>query len=162
MNIAICPGSFDPITLGHIDVIKRTAKIFDKVIVVAMDNPAKTTSAFTEEEKQDFIKRSVKGIPNVEVDSYNGLLAEYVKIKGAVAVVKGLRAVSDFEYEFQQALINRKLNPEVETMFLSASPEHMFLSSSLVKNVCSYGGDITGMVPEEIKNDIINKINRKG
>lgn len=162
MNIAICPGSYDPITLGHIDVIKRTAKIFDKVIVVAMDNPAKVTSAFTKEEKQDFITRSVKGIPNVEVDSYSGLLAEYVKIKGAVAVVKGLRAVSDFEYEFQQALINRKLNPDVETMFLSASPEHMFLSSSLVKNVCSYGGDITGMVPEEIKNDIINKFSKKG
>lgn len=162
MNIAICPGSYDPITLGHIDVIKRTAKIFDKVIVVAMDNPAKVTSAFTKEEKQDFIIRSVKGIPNVEVDSYSGLLAEYVKIKGAVAVVKGLRAVSDFEYEFQQALINRKLNPDVETMFLSASPEHMFLSSSLVKNVCSYGGDITGMVPEEIKNDIINKFSKKG
>ncbi len=162
MNIAICPGSYDPITLGHIDVIKRTAKIFDKVIVVAMDNPAKVTSAFTKEEKQDFIIRGVKGIPNVEVDSYSGLLAEYVKIKGAVAVVKGLRAVSDFEYEFQQALINRKLNPDVETMFLSASPEHMFLSSSLVKNVCSYGGDITGMVPEEIKNDIINKFSKKG
>ncbi len=158
MKIAVCPGSFDPVTLGHLDVISRASKLFDKVIVVVMTNPSKSSSTFTVEERIELIKKCIPDMENVEVDSYSGLLAEYVKMKGAVAVVKGLRAVTDFEYEFQQSLINRQLNPDMDTLFLSAKHENMFLSSSLVRNVCSLGGDISGMVPKEIEQEIINRI----
>jgi len=161
MKIAVCPGSFDPVTLGHLDVVSRASRLFDKVIVVVMTNPSKSSSTFTVEERVELIKKSIKGMDNVEVDSYCGLLAEYAKEKGAVAIVKGLRALSDFEYEFQQSLINRQLNPEMDTLFLSAKHENMFLSSSLVRNVCSLGGDISGMVPKEIEKEIISRINGK-
>jgi len=161
MKIAVCPGSFDPVTLGHLDVISRASKLFDKVIVVVMTNPSKNSSTFTVEERVELIKKCIPDMENVEVDSYSGLLAEYAKMKGAVAIVKGLRALSDFEYEFQQSLINRQLNPDMDTLFLSAKHENMFLSSSLVRNVCSLGGDISGMVPKEIEQEIINRINGK-
>ncbi|MBQ3005015.1 MAG: pantetheine-phosphate adenylyltransferase [Clostridia bacterium] len=161
MKIAVCPGSFDPVTLGHLDVISRASKLFDKVIVVVMTNPSKNSSTFTVEERVKLIEKCIPDMENVEVDSYSGLLAEYAKMKGAVAIVKGLRALSDFEYEFQQSLINRQLNPDMDTLFLSAKHENMFLSSSLVRNVCSLGGDISGMVPKEIEQEIINRINGK-
>ncbi|MBQ6708865.1 MAG: pantetheine-phosphate adenylyltransferase [Clostridia bacterium] len=161
MKIAVCPGSFDPVTLGHLDVISRASKLFDKVIVVVMTNPSKSSSTFTVEERVKLIEKCIPDMENVEVDSYSGLLAEYAKMKGAVAIVKGLRALSDFEYEFQQSLINRQLNPDMDTLFLSAKHENMFLSSSLVRNVCSLGGDISGMVPKEIEQEIINRINGK-
>lgn len=157
MKIAVCPGSFDPVTLGHLDIITRSAKLFDKVIVVVMKNFNKTPS-FTPEERMEFLKRCTCHIPNVEIDSYSGLLADYAAEKGAVAIVKGLRAVSDFEYEFQQALTNKKLNPELETVFITTSSEHMFLSSSVVKQVCHLGGDISTFVPKEIKDDIIERV----
>ena len=147
MKIAICPGSFDPITIGHLDVIRRAARMFDKVIVVVMFNYHKQTSAFTPQERVDLIKRVTKDIPGVEVDHHYGLLADYARDKGAVAIVKGLRAVSDFEAEFQQALANKKLNSEVETVFLTASAENMYLSSSVVKQICEFGGDISEFVP---------------
>ena len=160
MRIAICPGSFDPITNGHLAAIKRAAKLFDKVIVVVMRNLNKDVGSFTTEERVDFIKRCTKDLPNVCVDSYAGLLADYVREKGASAVVKGLRAISDYDDEFRQALTNQKLNSEMETIFMVSNAEHMFLSSSVVKEVCRLGGDITQFVPPEICDDIIKRLGR--
>ncbi len=160
MRIAICPGSFDPATMGHLDIIHRSAKLFDKVIVVVMSNYNKTNYSFTAEERVQLLRRCTADIPNVEIDTYDGLLVDYAKKVGAVAVVKGLRAVSDFEYEFQQALTNKNLYPELETVFVTTQAENMFLSSSVVKQVCSLGGDITPFVPEQIRDDIIKRIRR--
>lgn len=156
----ICPGSFDPLTIGHLDIIKRTSKLFDNVIVVVMRNYNKDGGSFTVEERVDFIKRCTANIPNVTVESHLGLLADYAKEKGACAVVKGLRAISDYDDEFRQALTNQKLNPELETIFMVTSAEHMFLSSSVVKQVCALGGDVSNFVPEEIRDDIIARLRR--
>ena len=158
-RIAICPGSFDPVTLGHLDIIRRASVLFDKVIVLVVVNPVKNTS-FTPDERVELIRKSVDGIPNVEVDLYTGLLVDYVRSKGAVAIVKGLRAMSDFEYEFQMALTNRKLYPEAETVFLTTAADNMYLSSSLVKQVAGLGGDISEFVPACIVPDIMKKIGR--
>ena len=159
MKIAVCPGSFDPVTMGHMDIIRRSASMFDKVIVVVMTNyQKKHTYAFSPQERAELIKRCTADMPNVEVDCYDGLLAEYARQKHAIALVKGLRAVSDFEYEFQQALTNKKLNCELETVFLTCQAENMFLSSSVVKQVCELGGDISNFVPEIIRTDIIKRI----
>ena len=160
-TIAICPGSFDPITKGHLDIISRSAKMFDKVIVVVMSNVYKTSSTFTIEERIDMIKKSVAGIQNVEVDSFDGLLADYAAIKKAGVIIKGLRAMSDFEYEFQMALANKKLNPELETVFLTTSAENMYLSSSIVKQIASMGGDVSDFVPEAIYSYIVEKLTDK-
>ena len=157
----VCPGSFDPLTIGHLDIITRSAKLFDKVIVVVMRNPNKDVGSFTTEERVEFIKRCTKNLPNVSVDSYAGLLAEYVREKGASAVVKGLRAISDYDDEFRQALTNQKLNSEMETIFMVSNAEHMFLSSSVVKQVCRLGGDISTFVPHEICDDIVKRLSRK-
>jgi pantetheine-phosphate adenylyltransferase len=161
MKIAICPGSFDPVTKGHLDVITRTAKMFDKVIVVVMINYHKRERAFTEKERVELLKRCTTGLKNVKIDMYRGLLADYARNHNAVAIVKGLRAVSDFEDEFQQALTNKKLNPDLETVFLTANAENMFLSSSVVKQVCEFGGDISDFVPEEVRDDIIKRLKGK-
>lgn len=157
MKIAVCPGSFDPITLGHMDVINRASKLFDQVIVLVSVNVTKS-SLFTMEERVEFAKKATLHLPNVTVDSYDGLLADYLKIKGACAIVKGLRAVSDFEYEFQMSLANKKLNPEAETIFFTAAGENMYLSSSLVKQMASFGGDISEFVPDCIVEDIKKKL----
>lgn len=157
MKTVICPGSYDPITLGHIDVINRASTLFDKVIVVVLINHKKTYS-FTPEERVDFIKKSVAHLNNVEVDFYDGLLADYAKQHNAYAIVKGLRAMSDFEYEFQMALANRKLNPDVETLFLTTKSEYMYLSSSMIKQIASMGGDISEFVPSVIHNSIIERL----
>jgi pantetheine-phosphate adenylyltransferase len=161
VSLAVCPGSFDPITKGHMSVIKRASKLFDKVIVVVMVNFKKPNGTFTAQERVSLIKRCVSDIPNIEVDYYDGLLAEYAKIKHADAIVKGLRAVSDFEDEFQQALINKKLNPDVETVFVTAGADYMYLSSSIVRQVCELGGDVSEFVPDVIYNDIIKRIRGK-
>lgn len=157
MSTAICPGSFDPITLGHLNIIRRTANIFDRVIVCIMYNATKTSPMFTVEEKVDMVRRAVAKYPNVEVDFSDGLLAEYAKKHEGAVIVKGLRAASDFEYEFQMNLINKKINPALETMFLTASEKYTFLSSSVVREMASYGADLTGLVPDEIKKDIEEK-----
>ena len=157
MSIAICPGSFDPITLGHLNIIRRTAQIFDRVVVCVMVNANKPSPMFTVEEKLDMVRRVVSRFPNVEVDFSDGLLAEYAKRYEGAVVVKGLRAASDFEYEFQMNLINKKINPGMETMFLTSSEKYTFLSSSVVREMASYGADLTGLVPDEIKADIENK-----
>lgn len=157
MKICICPGSFDPLTKGHLDIIRRCSGLFDKVIVVVMHNKQKH-STFTKVERMNFIERCTKELNNVEIDSFDGLLADYAGLKNANVIVKGLRAVSDFEYEFQQALVNKKLNNKVETLFLMSDAENMFLASSIVKQVCELGGDISAFVPPEICPDIIKKI----
>ncbi|MCQ2455458.1 MAG: pantetheine-phosphate adenylyltransferase [Clostridia bacterium] len=158
-RIAICPGSFDPITIGHIDIIKRAAAMFDKIIIVVMKNINKTGS-FSPEERKEFIVKSVADIPNVEVDIYGGLLADYAAQKNACAIIKGLRAMSDFEYEFQMALTNKKLNPNVETIFLTTSTENMYLSSSMVKQIASMGGDISDFVPPVILDEITTRLKK--
>lgn len=160
MKIAVCPGSFDPVTHGHLDIIHRASALFDKVIVVVMTNNAKSP-VFTLEERVELIRRCTADIPNVEVELFDGLLADYVKQKNAVAIVKGLRAMSDFEYEFQMALTNRKLCPQAETVFLTTRAEHMYLSSSLVRQVAALGADIAEFVPACILPDIIKKIGKE-
>ena len=161
MKIAIYPGSFDPITLGHLDIIRRGAACFDKLYVCVMVNCEKKLPMFTPERRLELIRRSVADIPNVEVENWSGLLADYAKQKNACAIVKGLRAVSDFEYEFQMALANRKLNPELDTVFLMTSAEYMYLSSSIVKDIAVHGGGVADFVPEGIMQDIVRRI-RKG
>ena len=157
MTTAICPGSFDPITLGHVDIIRRAAEIFDEVIVCVMHNAAKKSPMFTLEEKLSMARRAVAQYPNVRVDSYDGLLTEYVRRFEKPVVVKGLRAASDFDYEFQMNMINKRLNPMVETMFLTASERYTFLSSSIVREVAQYGAELKGLVPDEIIPDIEEK-----
>ncbi|MBC7333216.1 MAG: pantetheine-phosphate adenylyltransferase [Actinobacteria bacterium] len=152
-RIALCPGTYDPITEGHRDVIIRCSEIFEKVIVAVANNVRKKP-LYSIERRVDFVKRSLKNLDNVEVVILEGLLVDLAKKKNAKVIVKGLRAVSDFEYEFQMAQINKKLNPEVETMFLMTNPKFAYLSSSAVKEVARLGGCITGLVPEEIENDI--------
>ncbi|MBP3442719.1 MAG: pantetheine-phosphate adenylyltransferase [Clostridia bacterium] len=162
MKTVIYPGSFDPITNGHLSVIKRAAKLFDEVIVVVMINHKKPVGCFSYNERMELIRRCTADMPNVKVDYYDGLLAEYAKIKNATAIVKGLRAVSDFEDEFQQALTNKELNPDVETVFVTAGADYMYLSSSIVKQVCELGGDVSKFVPDEVYEDIVNGIKKKG
>ena len=160
MKIAVCPGSFDPITNGHLAVIRRASRLFDKVIVVVMANFRKPVGLFSVDERVELIKRCTADIENVDVDFYGGLLADYAREKGAVAIVKGLRAVSDFEDEFQQALTNKQLNPEVETIFITAEAEHMYLSSSLVKQIGELGAniDMSKFVPPQIADDIVERL----
>lgn len=157
MKIAVCPGSFDPVTFGHLDILTRASKLFDKVIVLVSINPLKNAS-FTADERVNMLKKVTQGIPNIEVDAFNGLLADYLKATGASAIVKGLRAVSDFEYEFQMALANKKLYNDAETVFLTTTAENMYLSSSVVKQIASFGGDISHFVPETILSEIKNRL----
>lgn len=153
----ICPGSFDPVTLGHIDIITRASKMFDHVVVGVLNNLAKTPS-FTTEERIQLLRKSTEGIGNIEIVGFDGLLADYARDNGITAIVKGLRAVSDFEYEFQQALTNKKLNPELETVFLTSNSDFMYLSSSIVKQVASLGGDISSFVPECVHDEILKRL----
>ena len=161
MRIAVCPGSFDPVTLGHLDIINRASRIFDRIIVAVPVNPSKTAS-FSVEERMELLHRvcAEERLENVEIDKVTGLLADYAREKGAMTIIKGLRAMSDFEYEFQQALTNKKLNPELETMFLATSAENMFLSSSMVKQVAGFGGDISHFVPACILQTIKERLCR--
>ena len=153
----ICPGSFDPVTLGHIDIITRASKMFDHVVVGVLNNPAKNPS-FTTEERIALLRKATADIENVEVVDFDGLLADYARGRGITAIVKGLRAVSDFEYEFQQALFNKKLNADLETVFLTSNPDYMYLSSSGVKQVASLGGDISSFVPDCVHDEIFNRL----
>ena len=143
---AVYPGSFDPVTLGHIDILERAALLFDRVIIAVLENPGKSP-LFTVEERVDLIRRSIDAMPKVEVDTFSGLTVDYARRVGATALVRGLRAVSDFENEFQMALMNRRLHPDVHTVFLMTSFSNVFVSSSLIKEVCRFGGDIDAFVP---------------
>lgn len=156
-RIAICPGSFDPITKGHQDIIRRASMLFDKVIVVVSAN-AEKKPIFSLDERAEMIAMVCRDYTNVEVDKFSGLLVDYVREKSAVAIVKGLRAVSDFDYEFQMALTNRKLLPYAETVFLTPSSDNMYLSSSIVRQVAQFGGDITGFVPRRILGRVLERM----
>ena len=157
MKIAIYPGSFDPVTSGHLNIIRRAANIFDRLIVCVMVNGGKSPM-FSQEERVDLIRRVTADIPNVEVDSSDELLAEYARRKGSCVIVKGLRAGSDFENEFQMAMINRKINPELDTMFLTAEHQYMYMSSSMVKELGRYNADLSDFLPEEIIPDFQERI----
>lgn len=158
MKIAIYPGSFDPITSGHLNIIRRAANIFDRVIVCVMVNAGKKAPMFSQDERVELIRRVTADLPNVEVDCSRELLAEYARRKGGCVVVKGLRAGSDFENEFQMAIINRKINPNLDTMFLTAEPQYMYMSSSMVKELGYYDVDLSEFLPEEIIPDFIKRI----
>lgn len=160
MNTAIYPGSFDPVTYGHIDIIERSANFFDKLIVAVLSNPRKTP-LFTAEERIEMIRESVKHIPNVEVESFNGLLVDFARFKKARIIIKGLRAVSDFEYELQMALMNKKLDKDIETFFMMTSAKYSYLSSSVVKEVASFGGCIRGLVPSIVEERLKGKLSNK-
>lgn len=155
----VYPGSFDPITSGHLDVICRAAAMFDDVTVAVLVNKNKKP-AFSTEQRMDFIRRSTTHLPGVRVDSFSGLLVDYMKATGANLVIRGLRAISDFEYEFQMAAMNAKLAKNIETIFLMTDISHSFLSSSMVKELAYHGGDITGLVPDAIKKDVIQLYGR--
>lgn len=150
MNIAICPGSFDPVTTGHLDVIERASALYDRIIVAVIEHPRKEP-LFTLEERLRFIANAVNKNPKVSVESFNSLAVEFAKKHGARVIIRGLRAVSDFEHEFQMAQFNRKLDSEVETVFIMASPEYMFLSSSAVKEIAEFGGSVKSLVPVEVE-----------
>jgi pantetheine-phosphate adenylyltransferase len=149
----VYPGSFDPVTAGHIDIIERAAALFDDVTIAVLVNSNKTP-AFSTEQRMNFIKKSIPHLVNVKVDSFSGLLVDYMNNKNANLIIRGLRAISDFEYEFQMAALNAKLAKNIETVFLMTDTKHSFLSSSLVREIAFYGGDLTGLVPEAIKGEI--------
>ena len=162
MKTAIYPGSFDPITLGHLNIIKRAAVCFDKLIVCVMVNSEKVNRGlFTPEERVELIRRVVAKLPNVEADCSSTLIAEYARQKRACTLVKGLRAVSDYENELQMALITRKLNPRLETMFLPSSAKYTYVSSSMVKEMARYGAELSDFVPREIIGDVQRKMDSR-
>ncbi|MDP2891620.1 MAG: pantetheine-phosphate adenylyltransferase [Bacillota bacterium] len=160
MKNCVYPGSFDPITNGHIDVIKRSSGLFDKTIVAVLNNERKE-SFFSVSERVGFIRKATEGIPGVEVDTYDGLLADYMQKRGTHFVLRGLRAISDFEYEFQMAAVNSALYPDMETVFLMPSLQYSYLSSSIVREVGRYGGSLAGMLPECIIEEISERLKIK-
>jgi pantetheine-phosphate adenylyltransferase len=148
---AVYPGSFDPLTFGHLDVVERSVRLFDRVVMAILTNPAKE-ALFSVEERCDMIDKAVrKRFPNVEVDVFHGLLVDYVKEKNAQVIVRGIRAVTDYEYEFQMALMNRRLAPGVETVFMMPAEQYSYLSSRLVKEIASLGGSVEGLVPPQVE-----------
>lgn len=158
-RVAIYPGSFDPVTNGHIDIVARGLKLFDKIIVAILHNPAKK-SLFTVEERVELLTICLKNNPAIEIDSFDGLLVDYAARRNAQAILRGLRAVSDFEYEFQLALMNRRLNREVQTVFLMTGMRWIFTSSSIIKEAAQFGGNISGMVPAEVNKRLKEKFGK--
>lgn len=149
MRIAVYPGSFDPITNGHLDIVKRASRLYDKVIIGVLDNSSKKPM-FSSVERKEMIDENIKDIPNVSCDVFSGLLVDFVKNNNATVIVKGLRTVADFEYEFQMALLNKALNPEYETMFMMTDSKYSYISSSMVKEVAKYNGELDGLVPHNV------------
>lgn len=156
MKIGLYPGTFDPVTRGHLDVIRRASKIVDKLVIGVLPNQAKHPW-FSVEERKELIRKVTKDIPNVVVEDFDGLTVDFGRQIGACVIVRGLRAITDFEYELQIAQINHKLNPDIDTIFFTTSVEYSYVSSSIVKEVVTYDGDISGFVPEEIIDDIVEK-----
>jgi len=155
-RVAVCPGSFDPITYGHLDIITRAAKVFDELYIVVLNNSSKQP-LFSVEERMDLINQVTKRIPNVKVDSFQGLLVDYADGVHAQAIIRGLRAVSDFEYEMQITSMNRVLDDKIETFFIMTNNQYSFLSSSIVKEVAKYGGKISELVPDEVEEALLKK-----
>ncbi len=160
-RIAVLPGSYDPITNGHLDVIARAAGMFDEVVVAVVNaSVRKNKSLFTAEERVSFIEHATADLPNVSVDTFDTLVVEFARARGAKAVVKGLRAISDFEYEFEMNQLNRRLAPDIESVFVMASPQYSFLSSSGIKEMATFGGDIGDLVPEEVAKRLQEELGR--
>ena len=157
MRIAVYPGSFDPITNGHLDIIRRASKIYDQLIVGVLDNSSKKPM-FSAEDRKEMIDEAIRDLDNVTCDVFSGLLVDFAKIKGADVIVKGLRTVSDFEYELQMALLNKALNPEYETMFMMTDTMYSYISSSMVKEVAKYNGELNGLVPKHVITKLKDKI----
>lgn len=161
MATALCPGSFDPVTNGHLDIVERTARHFDDVIIAVIRNPQKAQSLFSLEERQEMLREVTAHLPNVRIEFFKGLLVEFAREHGAEAIVKGLRAVSDFDYELQMAQMNQRLSG-IDTFFISTSPQHSFLSSSLVKEVARFGGDVSSMVPPMVAKRLADRFGDRG
>jgi pantetheine-phosphate adenylyltransferase len=162
-RVAVCPGSYDPVTNGHIDIIKRTSRVFDRVVIgVVGQSIRKSSSIFTPEERQGFLERAIsaEGIENVEVKIFSNLLVEFVRECEGTAIVKGLRAISDFEYEFEMNQLNRKLAPDIESVYIFASSEFSFLSSTGVKEMATFGGDVSDLVPKEVAEALTERVER--
>jgi pantetheine-phosphate adenylyltransferase len=150
-GVAVCPGSYDPVTLGHLDIIQRAAGVFDTLVVAVVHQPVrKQKTLFSGEERVEFLEAETKELANVQVKTFDTLIVDFAREYGATAIVKGLRAISDFEYEFEMNQLNRKMAPDIESVYLMSSPEYSFLSSSGVKEVAMFGGDLTGLVPDSV------------
>jgi pantetheine-phosphate adenylyltransferase len=163
-RVAVCPGSYDPVTNGHIDILRRTSRVFDRVVVgVVGQSIRKSSTLFTPEERQGFLERAIagEGIENVEVKVFSNLLVDFVREQNGTAIVKGLRAISDFEYEFEMNQLNRKLAPDIESVYVMASPEYSFLSSTGVKELATFGGDVSDLVPAEVAAQLSERIERR-
>ena len=155
----VCPGSYDPVTNGHLDIITRTSTVFERVVVGVVNNPIrKERTLFTAEERQAFIQEATADLENVEVRIFSNLLVEFARESGARAIVKGLRAISDFEYEFEMAQLNRKLDPEIESLYMIASPHYSFLSSTGVKEMATFGGDVSDLVPPSVAAELAQRL----
>ena len=161
-GVALCPGTYDPVTLGHLDIITRAASVFDKVIVAVVNKPVRKGSqtVFTTEERVGFIRAEVESLGNVQVKSFDNLLVQFARENGATAIVKGLRAISDFEYEFEMNQLNRTMDPEIESIYLMSSPNFSFLSSSGVKELAMFGGDLSQLVPETVAKRLKEELQR--
>ena len=158
-GIVVCPGTYDPVTNGHVDIITRVSKVFDKVVVGVVNNPIrKEKTLFSAEERRAFIEEATAGLDNVEVRIFSNLLVEFARELGATAIVKGLRAISDFEYEFEMAQLNRKLDPNIESIYVTASPHYSFLSSTGVKEMATFGGDVSDLVPAPVAAAMANRL----
>ena len=158
MKVAVCPGSFDPVTRGHLDIFERAAKMYDQVVVAVFHNPGKRPS-FSMEERVQMLMDATKHIPNLQVDSFSGLLHEYVRSRNTTIIVRGLRALTDFEYEFQRALLIKHVDPDIETVFMMTSSEYSFISSSGTKELAKFGGKNSGLVPECVEEQIVRRLN---
>ena len=156
-RVAVYPGSFDPITLGHIDIIQRALKIFDRLVILVLENPRKEAMLFSTKEKMDMIKISTKNMKNVEIDSFEGLLVGYLKKRKIDFVIRGMRALSDFDFEFQMAMVNKSLDPSMETVFIMTDKQYFYLNSSTIRELAKYGASINGMVPKEIEGMVKKK-----
>ena len=160
-RVAICPGTYDPVTYGHLDIIARAANVFDRVIVGVVNQPTrKQQTVFTAEERMAFVKQAVAAHPNVEVEVFSILLVDFAREHGASTIVKGLRAISDFEYEFEMNQLNRKLAPEIESVYIIASPDYSVLSSTGVKEMATFGGDVSDLVPPPVAEALVERLRR--